>query len=271
MAGVKMGAVWDRTSDFVADNLSRILSIALIAFFIPFSIVGNLSPLLDQPDAALRWVLGLVMVAFGVISIWGALALTALVLNPRGEAGRIGLRRLGPALLVWIALFLLLVLLAAPIAWFMTIATVGSSSPSSVPVDISIHIGAGWALLLYGVALAAFTFWFTARVALINAVIVDQRVGLSAIAGSFRLTGGLTWRLIGVGILYIVVSNVAALAAQTVIGSVLALIMGDAGPFSLASILTSIAVAAVQTGFCVLAALFTANLYLARVPAHGAA
>lgn len=271
MAGVKMGTVWDRTSDFVTDHLSRILPIALIAFFIPFSIMGNLNPLLDRADSALRWVLGLVMLALGVIAIWGSLALTALVLKPVGGAGRTGLRWLGPALLVWVALFLFFALLVVPVAWFLTIVAAGSTSMPSASVELSIPVGARWALLVYVLALIALAFWLTARLALINAVIVAQGVGLAAIARSFRLTKGLTWRLVGVGILYVVVSNVAALAAQTVIGSVLALIMGDGGPFSLASILTSIAVAAVQTGFCVLAALFTANLYLARVPAHGAA
>ncbi len=271
MAGVNMGTVWDRTSDFVVDNLSRILPVALIAFFIPFSIIGNLSPLLDEAEPGLSLVLLLGMLALSVFAQWGALALTALVLDRHRDASRTALRRLGPALLVWLLLFVLLLVLASPLAIGFTLAGVDLTGSRPMPDKLSIGAGLGWALALYTFALAGVSIWLTARFALINAAIVGEHLGVGAIGRSFHLTAGLAWRLVGVGILYAVVSNVAELAAQTVFGSVLALIITEAGPFSLASILTSIAVAAVQTGFCVLAPLFTANLYLARVPAHGAA
>jgi hypothetical protein len=271
MAGVKMGTVWDRTSDFVADNLSRILPIALIAFFIPFSITGNLSPMLNQAEPGLSFLLMLVMLGLSILALWGALALTGLVIDPNRGSRRTVLRHLGSALLVWLLLFLLLVVLAAPLAIGLALVGIDPLGSRPMPATISIGVGLGWALALYVLAMIVLAVWLTARFALINAAIVGEHLGVGAIGRSFHLTAGMTWRLIGVGILYVVISNVAALAAQTVLGSVLALIMGDAGPFSLASILTSIAVAAVQTGFCVLAALFAANLYLARVPAHGAA
>ncbi|MEN3749304.1 hypothetical protein TPR58_19175 [Sphingomonas sp. HF-S3] len=271
MAGVKMGTVWDRTSDFVADNLSRILPVALVAFFIPFSITGNLSPLLDQADMRLSLVLLLVMVALSVLALWGSLALTAMVVRPNGDAPRTALRCLGPALLVWLLLFVLLAALVAPLGIGLALAGIDPTGIRPMPGTVSIGAGLGWAMALYFLAMLAVSFWLSARLALINSAIVGDRLGIGAIGRSFRLTAGLSWRLMGVGILYIIVSNVAALAAQTVFGSVLALIMEDAAPFSLASILTSIAVAAVQTGFCVLAPLFTAMLYLGRVPEHGAA
>jgi hypothetical protein len=103
------------------------------------------------------------------------------------------------------------------------------------------------------------------RLAPLSGLILSERRGAGAIPRAFRLTRGLTWKLVGVVILYAIVSIVAQWAAQGVFGSVLALIAGGEGPVTLAGVLTGAIVAAVQTAFTVLAAAFTAKLYLACV------
>jgi hypothetical protein len=92
---------------------------------------------------------------------------------------------------------------------------------------------------------------------------VMERRGVGLFARSFRLTRGITWKVIGVLILYFIVSQVSGLATKLVFGAVFGLIAGGNGPGSVSMVLTSVLVAAVSTAFAVLAAAFTAKLYLA--------
>jgi hypothetical protein len=38
---VKMSTVWDRTAEFLSDNIGAIVPVALLAFFVPASIGGS--------------------------------------------------------------------------------------------------------------------------------------------------------------------------------------------------------------------------------------
>ncbi len=78
------------------------------------------------------------------------------------------------------------------------------------------------------------------------------------------------WKIIGMLILYGIVAGVAILATRTVFGSVLRLVLGGDGLVTTASVLTALIGAVVQTVFVVLAAAFTAKLYLAVRDARGA-
>ncbi|RYY41946.1 MAG: hypothetical protein EOP59_11150 [Sphingomonadales bacterium] len=120
------------------------------------------------------------------------------------------------------------------------------------------------------IVLAALLLWIAARLMVTTPVIVREGRWLSALRQSWKLTRGMTWRIIGVILLFALISWVSILAANTVFGSVFALIAGgDRAGVSLAGVLTSIVVAAVQTGFTVLVPAFTAKLYLALTAAAG--
>ena len=75
-------------------------------------------------------------------------------------------------------------------------------------------------------------------------------------------------RLVGVLILYAIVATIAVLAAKMVFGSIFALIAPNDGDIGLATVLTSIVVAAVSTAFKGIAAIFVAKLYQAIADAH---
>ncbi|NML06099.1 hypothetical protein [Sphingomonas sp. G-3-2-10] len=262
---VKMGTVWDRTAEFLTDNLPSIVPIALIAFFVPFSVMGSFQPLVTETTPGLRLVLELIILAAIVVITWGMLMLTAMVLDGGGGAGRIALRRLGPALAVAVAIFLAMMLIFAPIVLTLMVSGVDLAAIArGTPVDVSMPSSVAWSIGIYGILAALVCIWLGARLAVVNAVIVREKAMFGALLRSWALTRGVAWRIVGVMFLYAVVSNVAALAAQLVFGTVFSLIAGGGGgTLSLASVLTSVIVAAVQTGFTVLAPVFAAKLYVA--------
>jgi len=83
--------------------------------------------------------------------------------------------------------------------------------------------------------------------------------------------GGLLGAIIGVMILYFIVSWVAVTAARLVFGSIFRLVAGGGGAMSLSAVLTSVIVAAIQTVFGILVATFIAKLYQALIYAHATA
>jgi hypothetical protein len=268
-----MGTVWDRTAEFLTDNLTAIVPIALLAFFVPFSIQGNFAQVNDSANTQLSTVLALVSLAFSVLAMWGSLALAAMALDLADgkTAGRLAGKRLIPALVVAIVTGLGAAALVAPAAlilWLngIDILTLFRGEPIDLPAAV------GWPLGLYMILLVPALLWLCARLALSSAVVVAEKRMLGAIRRSFELTRGIALRIVGVLLLYVLVSSVAALATRTVFGSIFQLIAGPAdGGISLSQVLTSVMVAAVQTGFTMIAPVFTAKLYRALTAERGAA
>ena len=97
---VKMGTVWDRTAEFLTDNFTAVLPIALLAYFVPLSIQGNFEPVLENAGPGLVLALSLITLAFSALVTWGWLTLTAMALGQEGDPGATGLKRLLPALVV---------------------------------------------------------------------------------------------------------------------------------------------------------------------------
>ncbi len=103
----KMGTVWDRTAEFLSDNLGAILPVALLAFFVPASIEGSFQAAKTGGSPELVLSLYLVQLAFGILSLWGSLTISAMALDMASarSAGVIGRDRLLPALAVSVLLF----------------------------------------------------------------------------------------------------------------------------------------------------------------------
>jgi len=268
---VKMGNVWDRTAEFLSDNIGAVLSIALVAFFVPASIEGNFAAAGAGAGAGLKLLLAALQLGFAVLALWGSLAITAMALDtaaPEG-AGRAALRRLPAALLVSIVTILGALLLASPILIMLVAAGYDFTAMQRME---GMELGRlpVTAIALYGIALLIVLIWLAARLVVTTPVIVRERRMLGALAQSWRLTRGYALRIVGVLILYVVVAWVAHLAASTVFGSIFALVAGGDGEgVTLAGVLTSIVVAAVQTAFSVLMPAFTAKLYLALIAEAG--
>lgn len=257
---VKMGTVWERTAEFLTDNLPAILPIALIAYFVPLSIQGNFDPVLENAGPGLIMALGGIMLLFAALSMWGSLTLIAMALGHDHDARAIGLRRLPAALLVSVLLFLAVCLLLLP-----PVLTVRVSGEGVGDLQLALPIAVVWALAIYCLLALVAALWLGARLILLSPLIVAEKPVFGAILRSWRLTRGVALPIVGVMILYGLVACVAVLATKLVFGSVFSLVAGGADGLSLSGILTSVMVAAVQAGFLVIGPVFTAKLYRALV------
>ena len=270
-----MSTVWDRTAEFLSDNLAALLPIVLLGIFVPLTLLGNLMPLIGSSGQVGDWTLGGIVFLLAIVTTWGAIAITALAFDPaagRAAAVTTANRRILPVLGVGLVTTLGVIMLAAPIGVALGLSgldmtAMAAGKPPSGTVN-------GWALsfaIFYMIAFMVFLLWGYARfVLLITPIMVMERRGLGVYARAFVLTRRIGWKVIGVVLLYGIVSWVASSAARTVFGSVFGLLIGGEGPVSLASVLTQIVVAAISTLFSVLSVAFVAKLYLATRDAREA-
>lgn len=262
---VVIGSVWDRTVEFIGDNVSAVVPIALMGIFVPMSIYTSLAPLANGVVPEEQLLIYTVMIAMALWSLWGKLAITALALDP--HAGRSGAiqaagRRFLPA--VGLSLLLLVAFLVATAPIWMTLLLSGFDIASAAAGRATPPDGGVAAfVLLYALLLAVIIVWMAARLCVLLPTIMMERRGLGALRRSFRLTGNVAFKIVGVILLYGIVGFVATKATQFVFGSVFGLLFGDDGAGSLGTILTSILVGVVSTGLSVLAAAFCTKLYLA--------
>lgn len=262
---VSMGTVWDRTAEFLSDNLGTVLPIALGAIFVPAAVSGSLAELQRGAAPGLAFGLGLASLLLAIVTFWGQLAITALTLDPSAGRGAMGIaaQRLPAALLVMISLFVALFLLAIPAGIIMALSGADLSGTATGAMPSVPPAAALW-VLLYVLVLLPVLLWLTARLAVLLPVIVGERAMFGAIPRSWSLTRGSALKIVGVLILYGIVATVAYLAATTTFGAIITLIAGRGEDgLSLATVLTVIVGGAVSTAFTVLGTAFTAKLYLA--------
>jgi hypothetical protein len=206
-----------------------------------------------------------VLLCFVAMS-WGNLALVALSLNPSDGAGgarQTAARRLFPTLMLSLLLAVAMIaLLAVALAVILPLSGIDlqlamSGGPADIPPGRAGVLGLGL------LALAVCLLWLYARLVLFSPIMVAERRGIRVFSRSFALTRGLGLKIMGVLLLYSVVSWVAANATKFVFGSILRLLDEHGGVLTLSNIVTTILVSLVTTVFMVLAATFTGKLYLA--------
>ena len=268
---VSMGTVWDRATEFLSDNLASIFPLALFAIFLPLAISQSIQPLIALGGSTALLAL-LLWVCLSIASKWGSIAIMALALDAAGgrkaaitTANRRFLPIIGISLLLLIGFFALLL----PPA--IAVGLSGLDAQAAVRSG-KMELGDGLSsfVTLYLVFLLGAFVWLAARLLLLAPTILVERRGIGAITRSFKLTRPVQWKIIGVAILFVIVMMVSVLAANFVFGSIFRLIFGGDAPVTPASVLTSTLVSVVLTAFSVLAAAFTAKLYLAVRDARGA-
>lgn len=113
-----MSTVWDRTAEFLSDNLAALTPLVLFGIFVPLTLIGSLMPLMGTGGQPADLALGLMVLALSLVSSWAGVAITALAFDPaagRGGAVRVANRRLLPVIGVGLVTLLVVLLLAAPI------------------------------------------------------------------------------------------------------------------------------------------------------------
>lgn len=268
---VKMGTVWDRTAEFLGDNIAAVVPIALLAFFVPASIEGNFEAAMTGAGTGFKALLYTLQFVFALISLWGSLAITAMALDIASErsAANIATRRFLPALVVSVVMVVAASVLLLPIpALLLANGYDMNAMARGEPVEMSMRVAG--AIVVYALVALVLLLWLVARLIVATPVVVRENRMLSALGESWSLTRGAALRIVGVILLFAIVSWVAGLAAKTVFGSIFALVAGNDGQgVTLATVMTSIVVAAVQTAFMVIPPAFTARLYLALTARQG--
>lgn len=273
-----MSTVWDRTTEFLSDNLAVVMPIALLGIFVPLTLLGNLMPLMKSDGQIADLTIGVIVLLLSLVTIWGGIAITALAFDPpagRSAAVATANRRLLPVLGISLLTTLVVLVLAVPIGVALGMSGVDMTAlaegrqpaPPTAPGAAAAMSFVG----LYILFLVPVLLWVYARfVLLITPIMVMERRGVGVYARAFVLTRGIGWKVVGLVLLYWIVSWVASAAANTVFGSVFRLLIAGEGPITLASVLTHIVVAATSTLFSVLATAFVAKLYLATRDAREA-
>jgi hypothetical protein len=263
---VNMGNVWDRTTEFLSDNLGAVVSIALLTIFVPQSISGAIK--LAGTGVAPGLGQGIVL-ALLLPMLWGQLAITALALRPdagRGAAQSTATRRFLQSLLAMLILFALIVVLFLPIVF----ALVASGFDLKLLVDPNVgsHVDVGpWTagfVSLYGLAWLVVAIFISVRFStLLVAVIAAEGGVVAALRRSFALSRGIAWKLLGVVLLFGLVVGVASIAVTSVFGALFRVLDPTAGPFSIGSIIVAILGGLVTTAYYVVQSSFMAKVYLA--------
>ena len=270
-----MSTVWDRTTEFLSDNLASVTPIALLGIFVPLTLLGNLMPLMKSDGQIADLTIGVIALLLSLVTIWGGIAITALAFDPpagRSAAVATANRRFLPVLGISLLTALIALVLVMPIGVAlgmsdMDMTALAAGRQPAPPTNAGGVRFAG----LYFLVLVPFLLWAYARfVLLITPIMVMERRGFGVYGRAFVLTRRIGWKVIGLILLYAIVSWVASAAANTVFGSVFRLLIGGEGAVTLASVLTHIVVAATSTIFSVLATAFVAKLYLATRDAREA-
>lgn len=268
---VRIGSVWDSTQQVLAGRASMLVPFAAIGFVLPAMLQVLLVPQTSMAQmsasaSATGVLVGLIAIVLG---IWAQLAIMALATHPAttsAEASRAGVRRLLPLLGVAFAMGLIIALVVfVPLVvlglsgFDFTRAVAAQGNPALMP---PLPSGAALFIGLYALTLVVLGFWLMARLMLTYAVVLNERRGLGAIRRSIALTRGMTWRLIGITILFSIVFFVAAAAVQGVAGLIFRLILG-ADRITWVLALTGLVGSIVTAGFMTMAYVFIARLYVA--------
>lgn len=282
MAGtgsVKISVAWDSTTDVLAGRAGQLTPLAAGVFFLPA--VAQAAVRGYAGTGTFAGVLGLLVgIAALLVTLWGQLAVLAIASDPaitRAEAGALAGRRLPAQLAALVAIGAIVVLALLPFAVALAAtgydiaaatAAIGRDDAAAVP---PLAPAATVFILLYGLVLAVAALWATARLFLVNAAVLNERRGLGAIARSVAMTRGLTWKLIGTTMLFVVVYLIAVTAVQLVVRLVAGLVLGG-GAAATTLFLAAIAAAAVTAVFTVIVQVFAARVYAAcRAREAGAA
>lgn len=263
----RITSVWDSTAAVLSGRIGVLATVALLAFFLPSVAQAAVESFAGKSAgaAALR---AAIMLLTMIASLWGTLAIIGVAGDQaRARASAAATARLPAALLLLLVLVAASILLALPAIAAMwaggydfaaAFAQAGSARQPPLPLGVNVF------LFFYGLVITLAALAFYARMFPLLAVVLHERRRIGAFGRSWRLTSGMTWRLIGVALLFVGVFLVAALAVQSVVFIVALLLLGAEGN-SVAEFIAAVAAAVVGAMFSTVVAVFGARLWAALV------
>ncbi|MHA6723472.1 hypothetical protein [Sphingomonas sp. RS2018] len=262
-----IGQVWDRTTEFLGDHLPRLMPVIVLALFVPACISGSVEPLRLTAGLPTRLGLFAVSTIVALLSLWGQLVIVSRAIDPALGQGaqRVATSRLLPAIGVFVLVVIGFAALFVPLALLLVLAGIDPAAArgGGAAMFSAMTPTLGWSIVAYTFVYLILILFVGARLMPLIGVVAAERRGLSAIPRAFRLSRGMTWKLVGVLLLYVVVTFVAVMAVNSVVGSIVKLALGGTGPVTAASVVTAIVSAVVTTALTALAAAFYGKLYVA--------
>ena len=263
---VKMGNVWDRSVAVLDGRGGMLAGVAALTLFVPQVIAA--AHMAYVPTSTAKVVTGAVLqLVVTIVALWGQLLITAAASDPavdRAAAARLAWSRFGPALAVALVLAIAVSVLFVPAFALFAYAGIDLAHMGDGTTSVISSPGAAGAGGLYTVVMLIVVLFVAVRFLPLYAVVLHERLGLGAIARSWRLTRRHTWRLVGAVLLFLIVLIVAGMAAQSVSGLILRLTLGAEAAATVGFLAASIA-QAVSTALTLLAIVFSAQLYVALV------
>ena len=262
---VSMSSVWDRTAEFLSDNLRAVFTIAAVSMFVPTAVSAIVQQAAVGAGPGVKLIAAVLAVVLALVTMVGQLAIAMLAIDPlrdpRGTLGAAG-RRLPALIGVSLALGAALIVAFLPLVILLGLdgfdptAMEGGAMPPLSGASIA-------AIVLYLLVGLPVLCWLGARLAVVTPIVAVERRGLGAIAHGYRMTRGHAGRIFGILLLIVVVGGVVALAVKLVVGTVLRLAIGGGSGFDWALALTAVAAAIVSTALSVTLTAFVAKLYVA--------
>lgn len=251
-----MSAIWDETAAMMRREGHLMVPVALATVGIGGMISG-----ITQPETAAEGLgaIGLLGFIIGIITqIVGNLAIIGLALTPGmsvAESLRLALNRFPKMLaiggLFLIALLIMMIPVAAIIKFNGTPISAGMTVQNLSPIALLLILFIGAVML-----------FFTARLMTLSAMIVDRNPPLfDAIKSSFAATRGIAGKIIGVALLYFIVTIVITGAVGAIAGILFGMIGKVVGAPLLGKGLTVLVTGLVAALLSIVSSVFAAMLY----------
>ncbi|WP_448660028.1 hypothetical protein ACPVPU_05850 [Sphingomonas sp. CJ99] len=258
---VKLSAAIDRTRAFLGERWRTLLPLALGAIWLPSALAALIAPLSAGAGSVVAIGVTMAGLVLTLIAYWGrTVVMTAAMAPEQGMAARLlATRRFAPLVGVMVVLGLVVLIVASPMAailWTYGVQPDLGGGVTAIPAAALVPI------LLYGAALAPFLLLIGVRLILVPPVVVAEGLGIAAIGRSVALTRGMTGRIMGAALAYLIVVFVLTLAVTSGLGSVLILMLGGGGPWAAGVLVTLAVLAALDTVLGIAVSAFVGKLYL---------
>jgi hypothetical protein len=258
---VSVNAVWDETLAFIRAERGLVVPLALGTLY--------LSSVLVIAASALPQVLLAPLILIGAAwYVVGQFALIDLALFPGRsvrEAIGVGVRRLPPAILIYLLVGAAFVLLAAPLGVALMQAGYAPETwqklfANQLAVVKALNELPGWANLYFTVAVFGACYLFV-RLLLWKAALVAGAQPIDAFKQSWTLTRGRFWVLVGLSLLAGLVMELVSWALESALGAIFLLAGRSLGSAVVGLIVPALLVALVSTAFQTVITLFLARFY----------
>lgn len=253
---ISMSAIWDESAALIRRESHLLVPVALATVGIGSVISGLTQPV--TPADGLGAIGAFGFIVGNILSLIGNLAMMALALMPGtsvGESLRLAVARM-PKMLGIVAVFLVaLTALIIPVVFILKIS--GTSFSANMTAQDLPPVA-----LLCALIVSAVLLYVSARLLTLSAAVIDRNPPvIETIKSSFAATRGITAKIVGVVLLFFVVTLVVSGAVASISGILFGMLGKAVGVPLLGKGLTVIMTGMVSALLSIVSTVFAAMLY----------